>query len=266
MYDLSLVKGYLGTFIGKTIIQFDELASTNAKAKSIFDTCPDGTVILSENQSDCRVRFKNKWYSNPYKNIYLSIILKPKTNNYSIPKFEIMAAASVFQAVSHICGELPCEIKWPNDIMLNRKKVSSISCELIKSKGSVLGIIVYMGINVNTEEQEICDELKGTATSLKIELKSNEDIEREKLIGCILNCFEGYYNEFTGFDSIDEPKNIWLKNFYFYNRKIKISKAGKKTLRTVLPVSINNEGRLVVNSERGDEEIIDSGEVNIIYE
>lgn len=266
MYDLSLVKGYLGTFIGKTIIQFDELASTNAKAKSIFDTCPDGTVILSESQSDCRVRFKNKWYSNPCQNIYLSIIIKPKTNSYSIPQFEIMAAASVFRAVSHICKDLLCEIKWPNDIMLNGKKISSISCELIKSKGNVLGIIVYIGINVNTEEQEICNELKGAATSLKIELKSNEDIEREKLIGCILNCFEGYYNEFASFGSIDEPKNIWLKNFYFYNKKIKISKAGKKTLSTVLPMGINDEGRLVVKNERGDDEIIDSGEVNIIYE
>ena len=86
MYDLNNISSYLNTnIIGKSIIQYDNLNSTFVKAKNIFATCPDGTVVLSEDQSECILRFGNEWVCMPNKNIYLSIILKSVNNNYLLP-------------------------------------------------------------------------------------------------------------------------------------------------------------------------------------
>ncbi|MFA9422619.1 MAG: hypothetical protein ACERLG_03515, partial [Sedimentibacter sp.] len=85
MYDLNGINEFLNAkIVGNTIIQYDDLTSTYMKSKSIFNTCPDGTVVLCENQSKCTIRFGNKWLCKEDKNIYLSIILKPCGKNLII--------------------------------------------------------------------------------------------------------------------------------------------------------------------------------------
>ena len=103
MYDLNKISSYLNTnTIGQSIIQYDNLNSTFAKAKNIFSTCPDGTVVLSENQSECILRFGNEWLCSPDKNIYLSIILKSINNNYLIPLTDVVACSSILKSMGEL--------------------------------------------------------------------------------------------------------------------------------------------------------------------
>lgn len=265
MYDLNRIKGYLDTnYIGQTIIQFDELNSTVIKAKNIFDTCPDGTVVISENQTKFKIRFGREWSSYPDKNIYLSIILKPMLEKYMISKFEVIASASVCESVNYMFKDIECKTKWPNDICINQKKICSVSCDIINKKNRVEGIIISFGINANIDNDDIDEDLKQIATSIKEETQIA--VDREILVACILNNFETYYDEFVNFDTIVKAVSIFSNNSMLIGRNIEIVKPGKKTARKVTVTDIDCDGWLMILNDKGNEEILNSGDISIKYE
>ena len=257
MYDLNKISSYLNTnTIGQSIIQYDNLNSTFAKAKNIFSTCPDGTVVLSENQSECILRFGNEWLCSPDKNIYLSIILKSINNNYLIPLTDVVACSSILKSIEELYN-LDCRIKWPNDIFINNNKISSVKSEII---GKGAGIILSLYINVNMEEK--IENLK--ATSIKIEI--NNDVERELLIGTILNNIEYHYVEMINTGKAYHSVDIYNENLLFNNKVVGVIKRGRKTVRKAVAKNIDSDGWLQVINEKGEEEILDPGETIIQYE
>ena len=265
MYDLNAIKDYLDTmYTGQTIIQFDELKSTSAKAKSIFSTCPHGTVVLSEHQSSCAVRLGREWYSIPDKNIYMSIILKPRLESCMLSKYDAVLSASVLRAVNSLSDTLMFRTKWPNDILADRKKVSSIYCETVKIKNKTEGIIASIFINVNSDESDLDEGIKENSTSLKIKLQ--QEINRELLIGSIINNFEIYHEEMLNNDDINEAIKNCINNSMLAGKNIRINKPGKKTTREVTVKGIDADGNLVVLNDKGNEEIIYSGEIILKYE
>ena len=178
MYDLNSISSYLNTnIIGQSIIQYDNLNSTFAKAKNIFATCPAGTVVLSENQSECVSRFGNEWFCFPDKNIYLSIILKSVNNNYLLPITDVVGCSSILSSIEELYN-LDCRIRWPNDILINDNKIASVKSDII---GKGAGIILSLNINVYMEEN-----IKNLKTT-SVKLEKGEDVERELLIATILN-------------------------------------------------------------------------------
>lgn len=267
MYDLNNINSYLNTkIIGQTIIQYDSLMSTYAKAKNIFGTCPDGTVVLSENQSKCTLRFGNEWICQEDKNIYLSIILKPSGKNLITSKFDVIGCSSVLEGIAETCG-LKCKIKWPNDIMVRDMKIASICCEFAGKSSEPSGIIISMCINANldmSETDKINEETKKSTTSVKIE--TGADVHREMLIGKILNNVEKHYDEFLSMGTTVSAVNSCIINSAIVNRQIKTVKRGKKSIRSVYAKNIDDDGCLVVADEKGNEEILSPGETIIIYE
>lgn len=267
MYDLNKINSCLNTkIIGQTIIQYDSLKSTYAKAKNIFGTCPEGTVVLSENQSKCTLRFGNEWICQEDKNIYLSIILKPSGKNFITSKFDIIGCSSVLEGVAETCG-LQCKVKWPNDILMRDMKIASVCCDFAGKSSEPSGIIISMCINANldmSETDKINEETKKSTTSIKIE--TGGDVDREMLIGKILNNVERHYEEFLNLGTVDMAVNSCIMNSSIVNRKIKTVKRGKKSVRNVYAKDIDQDGCLVVHDEKGNEEILSPGETIIIYE
>lgn len=265
MYDLNKIKEYIDTkYIGQTIIQFDELNSTVVKAKSIFATCPDGTVVLSENQSKFKIRFGREWVSYPDENIYLSIILKPALEDYMISKFETIASSSICEAINCMFQNVDCKTKWPNDIFINFKKICSISCEIVNKKNISEGVIVSFGINVNLDSEYIDEDIKQIATCIKTETQL--EVDREKLIACILNNFEIFYDELLNFNTLVKAVDIFSKHSILRGEDIEIVKPGKKTARKVNVTDIDCDGWLMVLNDKGNEEILNSGDISIRYE
>ena len=257
MYNLSNISSYLNNnIIGRSIIQYDNLNSTYAKAKNIFASCPDGTVVLSENQSECTLRFGNEWLCLPEKNIYLSIILKSVNNNYLLPLTDVVGCSSILSAIEDLY-DLNCTIKWPNDILIKDNKISSVQSD-ITGKGS--GIILSLNINVNMEEK--FENLKTTS----IKLEKGENVEREILIGRILNEIEGHYDEIVSRGKASRAVDIYNKNLLFYNKEIGVIKKGRKTVRKIFVKKIDRDGWLQVINEKGEEEILSPGETRIQYE
>ncbi len=263
MYDLNKINECLNTeTMGRAIIQYDLLSSTATKAKSIFNTCPDGLIVLSEDQSKCTMRMGNEWYCFPDRNIYLSIILKPLVNNLLISKIDMISCAALHKTILELYN-IDCKIKWPNDILVNGKKLASVISSFTGKNSDV--IIISFGINVNMDDEalNINEDIRNTSTSLKTE--SGDDVDRELFIGRLLNNLEAFYNHLIK-NNLKELIEACTNNSCIINKEIEVMKKGKKTRRRVRVKGIDEEGCLVVTGEKGNEEILNPGETILIYE
>lgn len=253
------IKPYLKTaLIGKNILHFDSLDSTNTKAKQLADSLKEyGAVIISEEQTSGKGRLGRTWVSPKYKGIWMSIILKPDLNPMDAVKLTQIAAAAVVKG----CTELNVDtlIKWPNDIVINHKKVCGILTEMSAELTRINYIIVGIGINVNIDETEFPEDLKEIATSLKIEV--NRKISRQELVGRILNNFENLYFEFINNNNIKSSLDICREKSALINNNIIVINRDKNTEAKAL--DIDETGRLLIEYPDGRQEYLISGEVSI---
>jgi BirA family transcriptional regulator, biotin operon repressor / biotin---[acetyl-CoA-carboxylase] ligase len=244
--------------IGLNILHFDTINSSNIKAKELASSGEqDGTIVISEEQTAGRGRLGRAWISPKYKGIWMSIILKPTIDPIYASRVTLIAASAVFNAMKDL--EIPALIKWPNDIVLNNKKVCGILTEMSAELNRIHYLIIGIGINVNTEEDEFPKEIRDIATSLKTE--TNKHIDRKALLSRIINHLEPLYDEFINSNSIAASVDICRKNSIFLGKYVRILKAGKEY--TVKALDLNDEGQLIVEHGDGTIETIFSGEVSL---
>ncbi|MEH7245725.1 biotin--[acetyl-CoA-carboxylase] ligase [Neobacillus niacini] len=178
-------------FIGKNLHYEETVDSTQKIAHRLaYDNAPEGTVIVAEEQVSGRGRMDRKWHSPKYTGIWMSIILRPNIPLPKAPQLTLLAAVAIVQAIEERTGLLP-EIKWPNDILLNGKKVTGILTELEAEADRINSIIIGIGINVNQTNEDFPNELKGIATSILIE--KGEKVSRADLIKGIFVKLEKLY-------------------------------------------------------------------------
>jgi BirA family biotin operon repressor/biotin-[acetyl-CoA-carboxylase] ligase len=251
--NVYAVKSELKTKImGRKVFHFDATTSTNDKAYELAESGePEGTVVIAESQSHGRGRVGRKWVSPGGGGIYMSVILRPDLEADEIPAITLVAAASVVKTLIRLTGA-DAKIKWPNDVMINEKKVCGILTEMKAQPDRVDFLVLGIGINVNTPQ----DKLPDTATSVKSELK--KALNRAELVRGFLGQFEKDYILFTkiGFSSLrDECKEFSV----VIGRKVKITEHHRTVKGTVL--DIDDKGALIVRDEEGKRSRIFSGDV-----
>ncbi|MBO3443953.1 biotin--[acetyl-CoA-carboxylase] ligase [Clostridium sp. CCUG 7971] len=241
-------------FIGNNIIHFQTIDSTNDYAKKIASEKEDGTVIISEEQTKGKGRLGRQWYSKSHEGIWMSIVLKPNIMPYKAPFITLIAGASIVKALNDL--EVKTLIKWPNDIILNGKKISGILTELSAEIERVNHIVLGMGINVKTMEfsQEICD----IATSL---YKEGYKVSRVDIVRNILNEFEKLYIDYVNNNSKEETLNICRQYSAITGKDIYILNGDNK--EQVKCLDINEDGNLIVEKQDKTTREIMSGEVSI---
>ena len=222
------------------IIEFENLSSTNKFSLEKIDYYPSDTVIRAQIQSAGRGRFDRKWISDKKDNCYISFILKPNIKyreNF----------ANLTQYLSIVLCELICqfgvfpEIKWPNDVLINGKKIAGILSEVSFSGEHFNGIVLGVGVNLNLQASEIA-KLSIPATSLNIEISKHidSDIFVEQLVE---KFFENY--------------DVLLKEGFSYFRAQYISFSnfiGKQV--TIKNPNIQNLGMAINVCEDGAIEIL----------
>jgi BirA family biotin operon repressor/biotin-[acetyl-CoA-carboxylase] ligase len=243
--------------IGKNIVHFDTISSTNTKAKELAnDNCPNGTIIVSEEQTSGRGRLGRQWVSPKGKGIWMSIILRPDIPPMEAYKVTIIAAAAVHGALTE--NGVASLIKWPNDIIIDGKKICGILTEMNAELSNIHYLVIGIGINVNTESLEIPEDLKDKASSLKIQ--TNKHFNRKVLFGSIINHFEPLYTQFVSTGSIESSIAVCRENSAVLNRDILLIESNKST--AVKVVDINNNGHLLVQEGSAIREVL-SGEVSL---
>ncbi|MCQ4923445.1 biotin--[acetyl-CoA-carboxylase] ligase [Tissierella carlieri] len=252
------VEEYLDTdFIGRNIYYFNSINSTNRKAKEIAFGEKEGTVLVAEQQEEGKGRLGRHWISPKGKGIWMSIILKPKVDPMKVAKITLLGAAAVYKALSNM--NIKSQIKWPNDVLIDGKKICGILTEMSAELNMINYVIMGIGINVNLDESDIPEELKDKATSIKI--IEDKEIDRKELFTNILNEFEKIYKDFIDRDSISEAIDICKANSALIGKDIRIIRGDE--VRVGKALDINEEGHLVVEFDGGIVENIYSGEISI---
>jgi len=189
------------TFIGKKIIYLDKANSTSDIAKEKALSEDEGTVVIAEEQTKGRGRLGRHWDSPPGTGIWMSIILKPNIRPHEAYQITQAAAVAVVKSIEEVTN-LAAGIKWPNDIIINHKKVCGILTEMSSEPDRVNYIILGIGVNVNADLKDIPPYLQNKATSLKEEY--GKKISRERLIVTLLKNIEKIYYDFVenGFSAV----------------------------------------------------------------
>lgn len=249
---------YLKTkYIGREIVYFDRIDSTNVKAKELAaEGIKEGTVVISEEQTMGRGRLGRKWVSPKGKGIWMSIILTPDINPIDASKVTQIGAAAVWKALKEV--GVDAYIKWPNDIVLNRKKVCGILTEMSGELNRINYLVIGIGINVNINSEEFPEEIRNIATSIKAEI--GHTVSRKFIVAEILNNFEEFYDELIKHGNIKTSIDICRKASILLGREIRI--ITNKGERNAKAIDITDEGELLIE-ENGEIEKLVSGEISV---
>ena len=240
--------------IGKKILHFETIESTNNYAKKIALEELDGTVIISEEQTKGRGRVGKQWYSKSGEGIWMSIILKPDIIPQKAPFITLIAGASIVKALNKLGVET--FIKWPNDITINNKKVAGILTELSTEVDKINYIV--LGIGINTKTMKFSQEISEIATSLH---KEGYEISRVDIVKAILEEFEKLYLQYVNENVRKETLSICRKYSAIIGKDIYLIKEDEKEL--VRCLDINDDGNLIVRNENNIIQEIISGEISI---
>ncbi|OLN23221.1 biotin--[acetyl-CoA-carboxylase] ligase [Domibacillus antri] len=241
--------------IGKRIVFKESVESTQKEAHRLAEEAAEGTLVIAEEQTAGRGRMTRPWHSPKYTGIWMSVILKPNLPPFKAPQFTLITAVAVTEAIRDAAGIMP-EIKWPNDLLLNGKKITGILTELQADSDQIRSIIIGIGMNVN--QREFPEELANIATSIFIE--KGETVPRAKIVQAIMKNLEIYYDEYmtNGFGLIKEK---WESYAISIGRHI-IARTVTGTIRG-RALGITDEGVLKLEDENGVIHDIYSADIEI---
>lgn len=232
------------------IIHFDKLDSTNDYLKENYQKLVNNTVISTSFQEKGKGRLGRIWQNKPNKDLALSILIK---NNFlDFNEYSLIAGASVYLTLKEL--GINSKIKWPNDILINDKKVSGILCEAISYNQNIECVIVGIGININSTGFNIS--LKNKATSLLLQTSNHYNIDN--IENMLLENFKNLYNKALFSDK--EYLEICRKNSYLTNKEIDFIYKNENRTGQVLEILENGDLYVKSNNEYLQ---LNSGEVTL---
>lgn len=236
---------------------YDEVDSTNTRVKILGEKgAPHGTLVVADRQNAGKGRRGRSWSSPAGSSIYMSILLKPEFAPSQASMLTLLMAYSAAKALREKTQE-DVVIKWPNDLVLNKKKICGILTEMSAEIDYINYVVIGPGINVNTEE--FPEEIANTATSLYLE--TGMRFRRAELIAAIMETFEIYYEEFCEAGNLSPIAEEYNKILVNVGRQVRIMEPGHEY--DAMSLGINEMGELQVEKENGSRESIFAGEVSV---
>ncbi|PHV71211.1 biotin--[acetyl-CoA-carboxylase] ligase [Sporanaerobium hydrogeniformans] len=242
--------------LGREIVYYEEISSTNEEAKQLArEGCQEGLVVIADQQLLGKGRLGRNWSSPAGTGIWMSLVLRPPILPLQASTLTLVAGLSLCEAIEAVTG-LEARIKWPNDIVVNGKKVCGILTEMSAELEGIKYVILGIGINVNTPH---FPEDLPYASSLYLEGKQ-QYIRKDILKEFLMRFEKDYFTylevpTFQNFIQRYEAKCITL------NKKVKILASSQEYV--AYAKAITEEGMLKVVTEQGEEKIILAGEVSV---
>lgn len=252
----SLVRAELpNAEIGHKVIHYFRTDSTNSAALELgAQAAPHGTVVIAEEQTAGRGRLGRKWYSEKSSGIYASIVLRPPLAPATAPVLTLMAGVAVHSAVRAATG-LSGDIRWPNDLLINGKKVCGILTE-IRAEVDRLHMVV-LGIGINVNQSSMPEELREIATSLALE--GGRQYSRLHLLAELLRDIERYYHMLLNEGSSAIVREWSAASTYAEGKRVRV-KASRDDYSAVTS-GLDASGALKVCRDDGRQELLVAGEI-----
>ncbi len=243
-------------WMGKTIHHFAHLDSTNSRAYELATQgAEEGEIVIAESQEKGRGRLGRSWFSPPHFNLYLSVILRPQLPPHQAPLITLMAAVATAEAIEGYSGLRPV-IKWPNDILLEGRKVAGLLNELRSEADRIHFVILGIGVNLNLEKRMFPKEIQPIATSLKQEM--GQTVSRKEFLASLLTHLEEWYTVFLreGGEAVLKAWRNWAR---IEGKPVQVTSFGE-TLEGVA-MDIDSEGALLLKTEAGEVKRVVAGDI-----
>lgn len=238
----------LTTFLlGQNIVYRDTIDSTNNLAQQLAaNGAPEGTLVIADEQTSGRGRRGRNWFSPPHSGVWMSLILRPNLPLAHAAQITLVAAVALARALTRLTGQT-AGIKWPNDILFQKKKCCGILTEMEADHDQIHHLVVGIGINVNVPEEDFPEELSEIATSLQA-VKGNK-IPRAKVVQTVLAEFEPLYRRYVDNGGFASIRDDWKAQSITIGRDI-VAQTAQGEIRGKA-LDIDEFGVLLVEKEDG---------------
>lgn len=243
--------------IGQQVMTYDSVVSTQILAHEAANNgSPEGTLILAEQQTGGKGRLGRPWHSPKGSGIWMSLIIRPEIPLPKAPQMTLLTAVAMARTIQKHVG-VEAQIKWPNDIFIDGKKVCGILTELNAESDRINYLVIGIGTNVNLVESDFPPELQPIGTSLQI--AAGNPVRRASFIQDFCRQFEELYDLYlqVGFSPI---KTAWEASAYSIGKQVHV-----RTLQTAIygtAIGLDSEGVLMVEDEMGNIHKVYSADVD----
>lgn len=252
------IKSLLNTdWVAKEVLYFDTIDSTNTKAQELAEKgYPSGTLVVADKQESGKGRRGRSWVSPSGTGIFMTLMIKPDINPNNASMLTLVAALAVAKAITSVTGE-EAMIKWPNDIVVNGKKVCGILTEMNAQFDYINHIVVGIGINVHNES--FPEEISQMASSLMIEA-GGKRFHRAQIIAETMSYFEQYYDTFLKTQDLSALVREYDKLLVNRNKSVRV--LDPKEPFDGKAMGITPKGELIVDTWES-RKLVSSGEVSV---
>lgn len=254
----EILNGLQTRHIGRIIHHFMTTGSTNQEAKRLANEgAAEGTIVIAEQQTCGRGRMARPWFSPETGGIWFSLILRPGVNPAEAAKFTFLGAVAVTNAIRAVTG-LAVEIKWPNDIHFQGRKLTGILTEMNAELDAINFIVMGIGINVNIDVVAFPVDIQATVTSLQREI--GQKISRCMLLRNILQQFEILYDRVKA-EGFAPVLTAWRSMNCTLGYEVSVSSVNQQFVGVA--IDIDDEGALLIEKQDGAIERVIAGDVSV---
>lgn len=244
-------------WVAKEVLYFDTIDSTNTKAQELAEKgYPSGTLVVADKQESGKGRCGRSWVSPSGTGIFMTLMIKPDINPNNASMLTLVAALAVAKAITSVTGE-EALIKWPNDIVINGKKVCGILTEMNAQFDYINHIVVGIGINVHNES--FPEEISQMASSLMIEA-GGKRFHRAQIIAETMSYFEQYYDTFLKTQDLSALVREYDELLVNMNKAVRV--LDPKEPFDGKAMGITPKGELIVDTWES-RKLVSSGEVSV---
>ena len=244
-------------WVAKEVLYFDTIDSTNTKAQELDEKgYPSGTLVVADKQESGKGRRGRSWVSPSGTGIFMTLMIKPDINPNNASMLTLVAALAVAKAITSVTGEKAL-IKWPNDIVINGKKVCGILTEMNAQFDYINHIVVGIGINVHNES--FPEEISQMASSLMIEA-GGKRFHRAQIIAETMSYFEQYYDTFLKTQDLSALVREYDELLVNRNKSVRV--LDPKEPFDGKAMGITPKGELIVDTWES-RKLVSSGEVSV---
>lgn len=242
--------------IGREVLCHEQLASTNLTAMELGEAgAAEGLVVIAEQQTAGKGRLGRRWESPAGVNLYLSILLRPAMPPWEVPRLTFLSAVAAARALQDVT-DLKVEVKWPNDLLVNGKKIAGLLNEMSAESDAVHQVVLGLGLNINMTADQFPSELRYPATSVWLEkgtLTSRLDV-----VVALLEHFDRLYAEFLRY-GMEPVRQAWQELFTMLGKVVRVE-SGPASLKGMV-AGIDEEGALLLQLPDGKIEKVLAGDV-----
>ena len=244
-------------WVGQKVVCLAEVDSTNIRARRLAEEgAPSGTLVAADRQTKGRGSRGRSWESPAGESIYMTLLLRPEFSPASASMLTLVMGLSAVQGMEQVTGAA-LQIKWPNDVVLNGKKVVGILTEMSAQVDYIEHLVIGVGVNVNGKE--FPQELQDKATSLAAQL--GKEFCRAGLAAAILEAFERNYEIFCRTEDLSGLKEEYQRVLANAGKQVRVLDPASPY--SGLALGIDERGQLLVRREDGTLERVYAGEVSV---